>query len=511
VDHGHGPYTFSVTNLTVASNLAAFITSSPSKRAFRYNDSDSDMTDPDMDGSGNFVGGAIWTTPKRTTHPVNGTYRVTADITVTDSKGIQGTVTTYVVVSVNIVSSPVYYSVAVSSGTGGSITPAGTTSYDSGTSPVFTITPDTGYNISAVLVDGVNVGAVGTYTINNISANHTITASFTKITVGPSYYTITSSAGSGGTISPSGSIQVPTGTDYTFAITPNSGYTIGSVTVDGSPVGAVSSYTFTNVTAAHTISVAYSPVVTGNPTQVSSVSMVWTIREHIGHSKISGIFDYTPATDSNVTSSRVRYELVDSFGVTVYSSTLGLSIRPVIIGVSDSTPGEYTMNLTFEDLNSSGEVIHTYSTFVMLAPEYQDITCPVPETNILVSQSGSTKMAGDLVVGDTVYTANESGVWGDYVVSAVSKHVSACCEIVLENGSSLIASLTHPILSANGWVTMEDLNIGELILPGMSRVKDIIPAGPREVVKITVDGAHTFIANGIMSHNKPYDPHQLYL
>jgi hypothetical protein len=58
---------------------------------------------------------------------------------------------------------------------------------------------------------------------------------------------------------------------------------------------------------------------------------------------------------------------------------------------------------------------------------------------------------------------------------------------------------------------MEDLNIGELILPGMSRVKDIIPAGPREVVKITVDGAHTFIANGIMSHNKPYDPHQLYL
>ena len=71
-------------------------------------------------------------------------------------------------------------------------------------------------------------------------------------------YTITASAGSRGSISPSGNVTVNHGADKLFTITPDAGYQIDDVLVDGSSVGAVSSYTFTNVTEDHTISATFS-------------------------------------------------------------------------------------------------------------------------------------------------------------------------------------------------------------------------------------------------------------
>jgi len=71
-------------------------------------------------------------------------------------------------------------------------------------------------------------------------------------------FTITATAGAGGTIAPSGTVTVEYGKDQTFTITPNTGYHILDVKVDGSSVGAVSTYTFTNVTANHTIEATFS-------------------------------------------------------------------------------------------------------------------------------------------------------------------------------------------------------------------------------------------------------------
>ena len=69
----------------------------------------------------------------------------------------------------------------------------------------------------------------------------------------PNTYIITASAGPNGSISPSGNITVNQGSDKLFTITPDTGYQIYDVLVDESSVGAVSSYTFTNVTEDHTI------------------------------------------------------------------------------------------------------------------------------------------------------------------------------------------------------------------------------------------------------------------
>src|SRR5262249_35991184 len=55
-------------------------------------------------------------------------------------------------------------------------------------------------------------------------------------------FTIAASAGAGGSISPSGSVTVPMNGNQTFNITPNAGFGISDVQVDGSSVGAVTSY-----------------------------------------------------------------------------------------------------------------------------------------------------------------------------------------------------------------------------------------------------------------------------
>jgi hypothetical protein len=93
-----------------------------------------------------------------------------------------------------------------------------------------------------------------TYTFT-VEGNRNLVAHFIQIS-----YTITATAGTGGSISPSGTVTVPHGGSQAFTITPNAGYVIADVLVDGSSVGAVSSYTFTNVTSNHTIHATFRPV-----------------------------------------------------------------------------------------------------------------------------------------------------------------------------------------------------------------------------------------------------------
>ena len=146
----------------------------------------------------------------------------------------------------------IQYTITASAGANGSISPSGDVVVDYGSDQTFKITPDVGYEVADVLVDGASVGAVTSYTFTFVTTDHTISASFTII-----QYTITASAGANGSISPSGDVVVDYGSDQTFKITPDVGYQVEDVLVDGSSVGAVTSYTFTNVTANHTISASF--------------------------------------------------------------------------------------------------------------------------------------------------------------------------------------------------------------------------------------------------------------
>ena len=79
-----------------------------------------------------------------------------------------------------------------------------------------------------------------------------------------SYYTIKATAGTGGSISPSGNVSVREGRDQTFTITPDKGYAVSNVKIDGKSIGAVKSYTFENVRRTHTIEVIFMKA-NGNP------------------------------------------------------------------------------------------------------------------------------------------------------------------------------------------------------------------------------------------------------
>ncbi|MBL0315965.1 MAG: hypothetical protein IPP69_09365 [Flavobacteriales bacterium] len=145
--------------------------------------------------------------------------------------------------------------ITASAGSNGSISPNGTTAVNCGANQSYTITPNACYQIATVLIDGVNnptAVSSGTYTFSNVTTTHTIGATFTLIT-----NDITASAGSNGSISPNGTTAVNCGTNQTYTITPDGGYTVQDVLVDGVSQGAISTYTFSNVTTAHTISVTF--------------------------------------------------------------------------------------------------------------------------------------------------------------------------------------------------------------------------------------------------------------
>ena len=93
---------------------------------------------------------------------------------------------------------------------------------------------------------------------------------------GYSYYTIKATAGSGGSISPSGSFSVREGRDQTFTITPDKGYAVANVKIDGKSIGAVKSYTFENVRRTHTIEVIFVKGTASASTGDSSNLPLWS-------------------------------------------------------------------------------------------------------------------------------------------------------------------------------------------------------------------------------------------
>jgi hypothetical protein len=88
------------------------------------------------------------------------------------------------------------FTITSSAGPGGNIAPLGSTAVTSGGSQAYAISPDPGYHVADVLVDGSSVGPVTTYAFTDVTADHTISASFA-----PDAYTLTYTAGPGGFIS----------------------------------------------------------------------------------------------------------------------------------------------------------------------------------------------------------------------------------------------------------------------------------------------------------------------
>ena len=91
-----------------------------------------------------------------------------------------------------------------------------------------------------------------------------------------SCYTIKATAGAGGSISPSGNVSVREGGDQTFTITPDKGYAVANVKIDGKSIGTVKSYTFENVSSPHTIEAIFVKGTASASTGDSSNLPLWS-------------------------------------------------------------------------------------------------------------------------------------------------------------------------------------------------------------------------------------------
>ena len=200
--------------------------------------------------------------------------------------------------------SSIAHSITVTQGANGTITPGGVVTVNDGANQTFNIAANDHYQIADVVVDGTNhLGPVSSHTFNNVTEDHTITALFTRIT-----HSITVTQGANGTITPGGVVTVNDGANQTFNIAADSNYHVADVLVDGSSVGPVTSYTFSNVTSDHTVAGTFAQ----NQQPASSTwylaegTTAWGFSTYISiqnpnESAVNAKVTYMPKGGSNVT------------------------------------------------------------------------------------------------------------------------------------------------------------------------------------------------------------------
>ena len=264
-------------------------------------------------GTGSVDGTFAWSAPD-TVITASGNYNVTFTPTNTEYAPITGTIAitaTQLTVTVNV-------------GDGGSSSQNGVVNVNYNGNLTVMFTPDSGYILQSLTVDGNAVATANSYTFENITANHTISATFEEYaiqstpTISSTVYigqklsditftggnatvagtfswtnpdevitssghygvtftpadssyptlsgtvaitatqlTVTVNVGENGSASETGTVNVNYGSSLSITFTPDNGYTVGSLTVDENAVTAASSYTFENIMASHTISVAF--------------------------------------------------------------------------------------------------------------------------------------------------------------------------------------------------------------------------------------------------------------
>tara|TARA_A100001201_G_scaffold127600_1_gene112406 strand:- start:571 stop:2259 length:1689 start_codon:yes stop_codon:yes gene_type:complete len=129
-----------------------------------------------------------------------------------------------------------------------------------------------------------------------------------------------------------------------------------------------------------------------------------------------------------------------------------------------------------------------------------DFVCPDPDMNILMSD-GSQKKAGDLVIGDLVKTHHEESFeLGNYEV----EHVDIINNVekikLIFDKNTIICSLSHKFYVGDSWKEAKDMVEGDVVSDNKLVAIESVENG--DVVHITVKDAHTYICEGLLSHNK---------
>jgi FtsP/CotA-like multicopper oxidase with cupredoxin domain len=345
---------------------------------------------------------------------------------------------------------PASFAIAASAGPGGSISPSGNTIVNQGTNQPFTFTPLAGYHVSDVLIDGISIGATGTYTFTNVTANHSINVTFAINTL-----VISSSAGIGGSITPSGNISVNQGANQTITITPSIGYSITDVLVDGVSVGAVTTYAFTNVTVNH------------------SISATFTINA----------FPITATTNLGGTITPNGITMANYGANLTFTSTpnTGYHVADIQVdGISIGAPTTYTFtNITTNHIISVIFAINTYTLTTTTGPEGTIMPSGTIVTNHGTSQAFAINPYATYIIADVLVDGVSVGAVTTYTFANVTANHTI---------SALFAVNTYPLTATaglNGSITPSGITI---VNQGTSQTFTITPDAGYKTSNIIIDG-----------------------
>ena len=286
--------------------------------------------------------------------------------------------------SINATFTQISYTITASAGNGGTISNAGSTTVNCGEDITYTITPDEGYMISDVLVDGQSVGTQSSYTFTNVDADHTISATFAEIP--DNHIVITVNADTeGGSVSPSGTQSIEQGEDFTFNVTPNACYVIGSVTVNGTAVTLDdnNSYTINNVTTEQTINVTFNLItytITASAGNGGTITPAGDVVVNCGESKT---FTITANED---------YEIADV----------------VVNGLSIGAVASYT----FPSVSENGHSIVATFSEIVVVPECNavtNLTAQVESYGVLLSWNAAENATSYEIYRNGERIATETG------------------------------------------------------------------------------------------------------
>ena len=135
-------------------------------------------------------------------------------------------------------------------------------------------------------------------------------------------------------------------------------------------------------------------------------------------------------------------------------------------------------------------------------------TCPDPNTLILLSD-GSQKRAGDLQVGDVVRTQHEDTLeWGEHKVTYVETTEAEKLVLTFDH-VEFICSTSHKFyVEGKGWTEVNQIEVGDFVigLEQSHKLLEVRDSSYGDVVVIQVEDAHTYISEGLLSHNKTREP-----
>ncbi len=213
-----------------------------------------------------------------------------------------------------------------------------------------TAVPDTGYHFT-----GWSDGSTDNpRTDTNVTADISVTANFAINT-----YKISASCGQHGSISPSGDTSVDHGTDKTFTMTPGKGYHVADVLVDSTSVGAVSEYTFKNVTGEHTISATFAiNVYTVNFSAGAGGKINGASTQTVNHGSNCSAVTAAPdanfhflnwtgghdGTENPLTVTNVTYNMTITANFEHDTAKLIIQSDPIVGGSTTPIAGEYVYN-----------------------------------------------------------------------------------------------------------------------------------------------------------------------